>query len=204
VWNASAKTWKSAGRNQLAGAKGWGDDGLIDQAFQQRFIVVLPDEPSANPQIDAWVKTESEHFIQRWRSLMRGDPIVKKSSELKDIDQGIYCVWGDPKSNGYLAKQMEKLSLKWTADELILGSKTYDVKTHVPVMSCGWRNGNDTGRLILNSGLTFREAHDRTNSLQNPKLPDWAILDITSPPTAEAAGKVVAADFFDENWRVKE
>ncbi len=54
-----------------------------------------------------------------------------------------------------------------------------------------------------NSGLTFREAHDKTNSLQNPKLPDWAILDITQPPTADSPGKVVAADFFDEHWKVK-
>ena len=57
--------------------------------------------------------------------------------------------------------------------------------------------------VVLNSGLTFREAHDRTNSLQNPKLPDWAILDVTQPPSAESAGKVVAADFFDDLWQVK-
>ncbi len=40
-------------------------------------------------------------------------------------------------------------------------------------------------------------------SSQNPKLPDWAILDLTHPPDAEAAGKVVTADFFDERWRLK-
>ena len=57
--------------------------------------------------------------------------------------------------------------------------------------------------VVINSGLTFREAHDRTNSLQNPKLPDWAILDITQPPNDETAGKVVEADFFDEHWKVK-
>jgi hypothetical protein len=57
--------------------------------------------------------------------------------------------------------------------------------------------------LVINSGLTFREAHDRTNSLQNPKLPDWAILDITQPRNGETAGKVVAADFFDDRWNVK-
>lgn len=55
--------------------------------------------------------------------------------------------------------------------------------------------------LILNSGLTFRESHDRTNSLQNPKLPDWALLDITAqPPNAETPGKVIAADFFGNAW----
>ena len=83
-----------------------------------------------------------------------------------------------------------------------MGSHSVSASTHVPVMiypnplapkSC----------IILNSGLTFREAHDRTNSLQNPKLPDWAILDITQAPDAESAGKVVAADFFDAHWQVK-
>jgi hypothetical protein len=57
--------------------------------------------------------------------------------------------------------------------------------------------------VVLNSGLTFRQAHDRTNSLQNPKLPDWAVLDISSPPTADAAGKVIAADFFNEAWQLR-
>jgi hypothetical protein len=57
--------------------------------------------------------------------------------------------------------------------------------------------------VVINSGLTFREGHDRTNSLQNPKLPDWAILDITQAPNAETAGKVVAADFFDDRWQVR-
>jgi hypothetical protein len=56
---------------------------------------------------------------------------------------------------------------------------------------------------MLNTGLTFREVHDKTNSLQNPKLPDWAILDITEPPNAESAGKVVSADFFDHFWQAK-
>jgi hypothetical protein len=153
--------------------------------------------------VDAWVKAESRHFIQRWRSLMRGDPIVKKASELTEKDRGIRCVWGDPQSNSYLAARLAKLPLNWSKDRLEFGGQTYDAKKHVPVMSYGWRSENATETLVLNSGLTFREAHDRTNSLQNPKLPDWAILDITTPPNAEAAGEVVAADFFDEHWQVK-
>jgi len=56
---------------------------------------------------------------------------------------------------------------------------------------------------VLNSGLTFREGHDRTNSQQNPKLPDWAIIDITQPPDAFAPGRIHDADFFDEQWKLK-
>jgi hypothetical protein len=57
--------------------------------------------------------------------------------------------------------------------------------------------------LVVNSGPTFREAHNRTNSLQNPKLPDWAIVDITQAPSAASPGRIAAADFFDEQWRPK-
>lgn len=56
--------------------------------------------------------------------------------------------------------------------------------------------------IVVNSGPTFREAHDRTNSLQNPKLPDWAVVDISQAPSASAPGRIVAADFFDEQWRL--
>jgi hypothetical protein len=56
--------------------------------------------------------------------------------------------------------------------------------------------------VVLNSGVTFREAHDRTNSLQNPKLPDWAVIDLSQPPDAATPGRIAAADFFDEEWKL--
>ncbi len=56
--------------------------------------------------------------------------------------------------------------------------------------------------LVLNSGPTHREADDRTNSLQNPKFGDWAVVEITVPPTAQAPGKVLAAGVFDDDWRI--
>ena len=62
---------------------------------------------------------------------------------------------------------------------------------------------NSDRYVVINSGLTFRENHDRTNSLQNPKLPDWAVLDLSTPPDGTAAGKVVDAGFFDESWTIK-
>ena len=61
---------------------------------------------------------------------------------------------------------------------------------------------NPAKYVVLNSGPTFRENDDRTNSLQNPKLPDWAIIDATTRPDAKSAGKVEAAGFFDESWKL--
>ena len=94
----------------------------------------------------------------------------------------------------------------WSEKEIRFADKSYDARTHVPVISAGTFHegtGSTIRRFVINSGLTFREAHDKTNSLQNPKLPDWAILDISEPPNAERAGKVVAADFFDNRWKLK-
>jgi hypothetical protein len=56
--------------------------------------------------------------------------------------------------------------------------------------------------VVLNSGLTFRESHSSTNSLQNPKLPDWAIINIQTPPDDEKPGHAEAAGFFSESWQL--
>ena len=56
---------------------------------------------------------------------------------------------------------------------------------------------------MLNSGFTFREYDQLNNARQTPKLPDWAIIDLDTPPTTREPGKIVAADFFDEFWKVK-
>ncbi len=55
--------------------------------------------------------------------------------------------------------------------------------------------------IVLNSGPTFRDEHDRNNANQTPKLPDWAIIDVTTPPDGKAPGKVVTAGFFDNEWK---
>ncbi|MEZ5387111.1 MAG: prolyl oligopeptidase family serine peptidase [Prosthecobacter sp.] len=189
------------------GGKPSSHPGLMDTAFQKRFLVVLPDGKSSSAAVDEWVRTESQHFLTRWRGLMRGDVRVVNASEVKDIfeegkTQGL-ILWGTPESNSCIKAVLGSLPVEWNAEKVGMKSlSSYDAASHVPLLTypCLKSAGFE---VVINSGLTFREAHDRTNSLQNPKLPDWAILDISQPPTAEAAGKVVAADFFDERWEVK-
>ena len=84
-----------------------------------------------------------------------------------------------------------------------MAGEEYPAASTVPAMI--YPNPLNPGKyVVLNSGLTFREDHDRTNSLQNPKLPDWAIIGLNRPPDGSAPGEILAADFFDEQWRVKE
>jgi hypothetical protein len=57
--------------------------------------------------------------------------------------------------------------------------------------------------VVLNSGFTYREFAYLNNARQVPKLPDWAVIDLRTPADSLWPGKVVGADFFDENWQLK-
>jgi hypothetical protein len=188
--------------------------GPIDDGFKSRFLVVLPDGAPDGTAADKWARAEANHFLVRWRSLMRGDAIVRNANEVSEQDMRDYhlAIWGTPNTNSLLRKLLNNPKsnettdrslasvLTWKEQTIKLGDREWPSSTSVPVLC--YPNPLNTSRyVIVNSGLTFREAHDKTNSLQNPKLPDWAILDITDPPTAESAGKVLAADFFDSRWR---
>jgi hypothetical protein len=55
--------------------------------------------------------------------------------------------------------------------------------------------------VVINSGFTFREYDYLNNARQVPRLPDWAIVDISEPPTTQWPGRIVNAGFFDEQWQ---
>lgn len=178
--------------------------GPIDDAFMEPFLVVKPDRPPRNPLVRRWVEFELTHFEKRWRELMRGELRIKSASEVTDADRENYNLicFGDPVSNPEIARVLPKLPIMWTDRQLLVDGQFYELTNHLPVMI--YPNPlNPTNYVVLNSGLTFREGHDRTNSLQNPKLPDWAVLDLRQDPDNLTAGKVVAADFFDEAWQFK-
>ena len=181
-----------------------GLQGPIDDAFMEPFLVVLPSGRASSEPVQAWLEFEQQHFVDRWRALMRGELRVKRDVDVTDEDLRKYNIvaWGTPETNHFLnilASPTSGSPIRWTRDELRVGERTFDAAHHVPAFI--YPRGNKY--LVVNSGLTFREGHDRTNSLQNPKLPDWAVLDIRQPPNDLTPGKVVAADFFDEAWQLK-
>lgn len=179
-----------------------GLQGPIDDALMSPFLVVMPSGRSSNKQIQQWVEFEALHLADRWQALFRGKLRTKLDKDVTADDIKTYNLicWGTPESNTLIAKTIGDLPLSWDDKEVALGNAKADAKNHVPVMI--YPNPlNPKKYLVLNSGPTFREDHDRTNSLQNPKLPDWAILDIRQAPNGSSAGKVIAADFFDEAWQ---
>jgi len=194
--------------------------GPIDDAFVDPFIVVTPSGTSTNPLVERWVKFELDHFLQRWKALMRGDPNVKRDVDVteEDFDFHNLVCFGDPDSNAIIRKAFEKLPITWKSNEVVAGSRTWSADSHVPALIYPnplWKDdGFETGirrvtqwlprYLVINSGLTFREAHDKTNSQQNPKLPDWAVIDLSQLPDDKAPGRIAAAGFFDEQWQYQE
>ncbi len=128
---------------------------------------------------------------------------MKKDTDVtpEDIQKYHLVLWGDPQSNKIIAQVATKLPLKWDGN-VSIGGKSFDAARNVPLAI--YPNPlNPAKYIVLNSGPTFREASDHTNSLQNPKLPDWAIVDIAMPPDGKEAGVIRAAGFFDEQWKVK-
>lgn len=193
----TADQWASLGSPPAGPAKTPGLQGPIDDAFMDSFVMVAPSGDAG-----AWVKAEMKHAVDHWRKQFRGDAPVKKDAEVADADiaNSNLILWGDPKSNAVLAKIADKLPVKWTDSGVTLGDKTYPA-SHVPVMI--YPNPlNPKKYVVLNSGFTFREYDYLNNARQVSKLPDYAIIDTSTPPNSRYPGKVVRAGFFGEKWEL--
>ena len=184
-------------------AKQPGLHGPIDHAFMSRFLMVRPTGTPMNAQVGDWAAGEMKHAITHWRQHFRGDAPVQDDTAVSDADiaESNLVLWGDPKSNAVLAKIADKLPIKWTADGITVGDKTYPAGTHVPVLI--YPNPlNPKKYVVLNSGFTYREYDYLNNARQTPKLPDYAVVDITTPPNSRWPGKIVRAGFFGEEWQL--
>jgi len=205
-WQPMNPDRRHAGLEKVPGLQ-----GPIDDVFMEPFLVVTPTGKAQHDRVQKWVEFELSHFQDRWRSLFRGELRTKPDVEVDDDDISKFhlILWGDPSSNQILRRvaaspgALHQLPIQWTPEQLRVGTRVFSAERHVPVMI--YPNPLQPAKyIVINSGPTFREAHDRTNSLQNPKLPDWAVIDLNQPPTEEAPGRIAAADFFDEEWKIKE
>jgi pimeloyl-ACP methyl ester carboxylesterase len=185
------------------GGKVPGLQGPIDDAFMDRFVMVKPTGALMSPKTNEWAEKEMKHAVDHWRKQFRGDAPVKLDTAVTDDDikNANLILWGDPKSNAVLAKIADKLPVKWTEKGVVVGGQTYDAATHVPVLI--YPNPLNPKRyVVLNSGFTFREYDYLNNARQVSKLPDYAVIDVTTPPTSRYPGKVVRAGFFGEKWEL--
>ncbi len=178
-----------------------GLQGPIDDAFLDSFVMVKPTGQPMVPELANWVSSEMDHAAKFWRGQFRGEAQMRNDSEISDADiaNSNLVLWGDPGSNAVLKRILDKLPIQWTAATLKMDGKEYPAARTVPAMV--FPNPlNPKKYVVINSGVTFREFSNTSNSLQVANLPDFAAIDITTPPGPKWPGKILAAGFFGEHW----
>jgi dienelactone hydrolase len=177
--------------------------GPIDDAFMDGFVMVKPTGTPLNDVVGKWTASEQDRAIRQWRGLFRGDTPVKNDTAITDADiaAGNLVLWGDPSSNKVLARIADQLPIHWTADAIVVGTHRYASATNAPVMI--YPNPlNPKKYVVINSGFTFRESSNGSNSWQVAELPDYAVVDLTSPPDGRWPGRIALAGFFGEKWEL--
>jgi hypothetical protein len=196
--------WQVAKKGDSGGLrKRHGLQGPIDDAFMESFLMVRPTGKAINGKVGAWATAEMAHAIDHWRKQFRGEARVKDDAQVSDEDIAAHnlVLWGDPSSNTVLARIAGKLPLRWTSTAVEAGKDSFTAEHHVPVLI--YPNPlNPKKYVVLNSGFTFREYDYLNNARQVPKLPDYAVIDVRTPRTSRLPGAVVAAGFFDEEWKL--
>ena len=178
--------------------------GPIDDAFMDSFVFVRPTGKSSSKTVDQWTHSEMKRAIEHWRRHFRGDARVVDDTDVKDdiIESANLVLWGTPESNLILKKVHAKLPIDWEASAIRVGRQQFDADNHA-LIAVHPNPLNPKRYIVLNSSFTFRDYAYLNNARQVPMLPDWAIVDLQTPPGHRWPGKIVAADFFDEYWQLK-
>lgn len=187
-----------------------GLQGPIDDAFMDGFVFVKPGGEFWSTQLEDWVKNEISLAELDWRTQMRGEVPMIQDSELTDevIQQKHLVLWGDPASNAVLGRIYKELPLKWDPSGFAFSEESrpgkgvsYPATSAAPMMI--FPNPlNPNKYVVLNSGFSFAAAGSMSNSRQTPKLPDFAVIDLTADPRKRPDAGILEAGFFNENWKL--
>ncbi|MEM6688184.1 MAG: prolyl oligopeptidase family serine peptidase [Planctomycetota bacterium] len=179
-----------------------GTCGPIDDAFCGPIVFVRPSRPASHGSVQRFIDREMKFAIRRWREIMRGDVTVVDDTKVTPAlakSANLIC-FGDLESNEYLRSIANELPIQWTKDKLDIKDQSFAPETSVPVMI--YPNPRSPNRyVVINSGMTFREFSNVSNSRQIAMLGDWAVFDATSPSNGIFAGEILAEGIFDEQWK---
>lgn len=180
-----------------------GLQGPIDDAFMGSFVFVRPTGPPLSAALGRWEQEQADYAVGEWVHFFRGEPRVRLDTEVSaaDIANSNLVLFGDPSSNAVYKRIAARLPIRWTARGVVVGSERFS-SDHAPVFI--FPNPlNPAKYVVVNSGFTF---HDQSNNdMQSPKLPDWAVIDITRPGNNYRYLPLFVASqgFFDEAWTLK-
>jgi pimeloyl-ACP methyl ester carboxylesterase len=179
-----------------------GLQGPIDDAFLESFMIVRPTGRPMSDALGKWAQEQLAFATSEWQEVFRGDPRIKNDTDITaaDLAEHHLVLFGDPSSNAVYKRIAGKLPIAWTTGGVSAGPQKFSADAHAPVLI--YPNPlNPKKYVVINSGFTFHDPS--SNSRQSPKLPDWAIVNITEPGTRALPVSVKAQGFFDERWRLR-
>ena len=194
--------WSLVSELKEDNGKRHGLSGPIDDAFMDAFLFVSPTGKAFSDKGAAWAKSELNHANWEWRRQFRGTAPMKRDIDINEVDiaKNNLVLWGDPQSNAVLAKIIAKLPITWDGTQLVVNEKKYNSQDHMPILV--FPNPlNPKKYVVLNSSFTYREYDYLNNARQVPKLPDWAVINLQTPPNSQTPGGIDDAGFFNESWK---
>jgi pimeloyl-ACP methyl ester carboxylesterase len=188
-----------------------GVQGPIDDAFTTPFLCVRGTGKPWNSAVGAWADASLRRFAYEWARYMRGDLPMKNDYEVTetDIRTKNLILFGDPRSNPWIAKALAKLPVTWNRKNVKIGADSYAAQDHAPVLICAspFEKAHDR-YIVVNSGHTFHEDEFAAfNYLLFPRLGDWAVMRITpgadtwKPGVTNLPEEAVRAGYFNELWQ---
>jgi hypothetical protein len=178
--------------------------GPIDDAFMEAFVCVRGTGQPWSAEQQQWANWTLDRFSREFDKWMRGNVPVIDDKDVTDetIQDKNLILFGDPGSNAYLAKILDKLEIKWTKDSIEIEGKTYDPKTHG--LSMIYPNPlNHRKYIVINSGHTFHEKDFlASNAWLFPRLGDIAVQKFAKNSAGGYDEEIVWADIFNSGWHL--
>ena len=181
-----------------------GLQGPIDDAFMDSFIFVPPTGTPlrAGSRRSGW-RPREQHAIDEWRRQFRGDAQVQDDSA-SPTPTSRPATWS---SGATRQQQGAGADRRQAAGEVdgkafaVGASKSYAAATHAPILI--YPNPLNPKRTSCSTAAS-RSASTTTSTTPGRcrRLPDYAVVDMTTPPGRRWPGKVAAAGFFGEKWEL--
>lgn len=180
-----------------------GLQGPIDDAFLESFLCVRPTGTPRQKAAGDYTAKALDQCTRDFARWMHGDVRIKDDTQVTPADMAAQhlVLFGDPASNSVLGRIADRLPIRWTADAIVVGKKSYPAADHVLLMI--YPNPlNPTRYVVINTGHTFHEPEFRgNNALVYPRLGDFAVLRLEAGKGPLDA-PVEQAGLFDDHWQL--
>lgn len=116
-------------------------------------------------------------------------------------------LFGDPGSNRWIKETLPGMPVKWTREEIQLGTERHGAVDHGLQMICSNPLPGARDRyVVFNSGHTYHDSELRFSYMVFPRLGDWAITKVGKNSGDSAASRVdqtvLQSGFFNEAWTI--